>query len=236
MLSPSSGNGGLVSGDNGTVGMAHKMDIQVEGAGVAVMGCQHWGGVGNSRNCSVGDVSRGVGHVGSCVVPSTSSKVVSAGGSNSGLISGDNSTIGVGNKGSVQVEGSTVAVGNNWSSMGNGRRVGNGNTNVATAGGKVVSTSCSNGRLINRNNSSIGMADKGSVQVEGSCIAVGNNWSSVGNNWGSVGNNWSSVGNNWSSTVGGSKCTQVFGTSCSNCRFINWNHCAIGVTHLIDGY
>merc|ERR1719500_1412443 len=140
--------------------MAHQMDIQVEGAGEAMVGSHHWGGVGNRGNSSLGEVSRGVGHVSS-------------------------------------------------SSM------------VASAGGKVVSTSCSNGRLINRNNSSVGMADKCSVQVEGSRIARI-----------AVGNNWSSVSNNRSSTVGGSKCIEVFSTGCGNCRLINWDHCSIGVTHL----
>jgi len=226
MLGSSSNDGRFVGGDDSAIGMAHQMDIQVEGAGVAMVGSHHWGGVGNRGNSSVGEVSRGVGHVGSSsMVASAGSKVVSTGGSNCGLIGRDNGTIGVGNKCSVQVEGSTVAVGNSGTSVGNGRPgMGNGNTNVATSGGKVVSTSCSNGRLINRNNSSVGMADKGSVQVEGSRIAVGNNGSSVSNNW-------SSVGNNRSSTVGGSKCIEVFSTGCGNCRLVNWDHCTIGVTH-----
>jgi len=226
MLGSSSNDGRFVGGDDSAIGMAHQMDIQVEGAGVAMVGSHHWGGVGNRGNSSVGEVSRGVGHVGSSsMVASAGSKVVSTGGSNCGLIGRDNGTIGVGNKCSVQVEGSTVAVGNSGTSVGNGRPgMGNGNTNVATSGGKVVSTSCSNGRLINRNNSSVGMADKCSVQVEGSRIAVGNNWSSVSNNG-------SSVGNNWSSTVGGSKCIEVFSTCCGNCRLVNWDHCTIGVTH-----
>jgi len=222
MLGSSSNDGRFVGGDDSTIGMAHQMDIQVEGAGEAMVGSHHWGGVGNRGNSSLGEVSRGVGHVSSSsMVASAGSKVVSTGGSNCGLIDRDNGTIGVGNKCSVQVEGSTVAVGNSGTSVGNGRPgMGNGNTNVATTGGKVVSTSCSNGRLINRNNSSVGMADKCSVQVEGSRIARI-----------AVGNNWSSVSNNRSSTVGGSKCIEVFSTGCGNCRLINWDHCAIGVTH-----
>ena len=139
---------------------------------------------------------------------------------------GDNGTIGVGNKCSVQVEGSTIAMGNNGTSVGNSRRgVGNGNTNMAAAGSKVVSTSCSNGRLINRNNSSVGMADKGGVQVERSRIAVGNNWSSVGKNR-------ASMGKNRSNSVGGSKCSEVLSAGCGNCRLVNGNHCTIGVTNL----
>ena len=226
MLGSGSDDGRFVSGDDGAVGMAHQVDVQVEGAGIAVVGSHHWGGVGNRGNSSVGEVGRGVGQVGSSMVASAGSKVVSTGGSNCGFIGRDNGTIGVGNKCSVQVEGSTVAVGNSKTSVGNGRPgVGNGNTNMATAGSKVVSTSCSNGRLINRNNSSVGMADKGGVQVERSRIAVGNNWSSVGKNR-------ASMGNNRSNTVGGSKCSEVLSTGCGNCRFVNGNHCTIGVTNL----
>ena len=219
MLSSGSDDGRFVSGDDGAVGMAHQVDVQVEGAGIAVVGSHHWGGVGNRGNSSVGEVGRGVGQVGSSMVASAGSKVVSTGGSNCGFIGRDNGNIGVGNKCSVQVEGSTIAVGNSKTSVGNGRLgVGNGNTNMATAGSKVVSTSCSNGRLINRNNSSVGMADKGGVQVERSRIAVGNNWTSVGNKR--------------SNTVGGSKCSEVFSAGCGNCRFVNGNHCTIGVTNL----
>jgi len=232
MLSTSSGHGRLVSGDNGTVGMAHQVDVQVEGASVAVGGHWgdggHWGGVGDGRNSSVGNVS-------SSVVTATGSKVVGTGGSNCRLVGRDDGTVGVAYQGGVQVEGSSVAVGNNGSSVGNHRgsvgnsnrgSVGNGNRgSVATASGKVVSTSCSNGRLVNGNNSSIGMANKGGVQVEGSGIAVGNNWSS------GMGNGRGSMGNGRSNAMGGGKCSEVFSTGCGHCRLVNWNHCPIGVTH-----
>jgi len=201
MLGPSGGHGGLVNGDDGTVGMTHQVDVQVEGASVAVGG--HWGGVGDGGNSGVGKVSsRGVGHVGSSVVATAGSEVVGTGSGNCRFVGRDNGAVGVAHQGSVEVEGSTVAVGNNGaSSVGNGRSsVGNGNRgNMATAGGKVVSTSCSNGRLVNRNNGSVGMANKGGVQVEGSRIAVGNNWSSVGSHGGGV-------GNGRSNTVGGGQC------------------------------
>merc|ERR1719222_1766096 len=136
----------------------------------------------------------------------------------------------------VQVEGAGIAVvgSHHWGGVGNrgnssvgevGRGVGQiGSSMVASAGSKVVSTSCSNGRLINRNNSSVGMADKGGVQVERSRIAVGNNWSSVGKNR-------ASMGKNRSNSVGGSKCCEVLSTGCGNCRLVNGNHCTIGVTN-----
>jgi len=228
MRGTGSGDSGLVSGDHGTVGMAHQVDVQVEGASVAV------GSVGDSGNSSVGKVgNRGVGHVGSSMVAATCSKVVGTGGSNCRFVSGDDSAIGVAHQGSVQVEGTTVAVGNNRSSVGNGRISCVGNRgNVATTSGKVVGTGSSNCRLINRNEGSVGMTNKGGVQVEGSRIAMGNDWSTVGNNRGSVGNSRnSSMGNNRGNTVCCSKSTEVFSTGCGHCGLVNWNHCTVGVTH-----
>merc|ERR1719249_37243 len=118
--------------------MAHQVDVQVEGASVAVGGHWgdggHWGGVGDGRNSSVGNIS-------SSVVTATGSKVVGTGSGNCRLVGRDDGTVGVAYQGGVQVKGSSVAVGNNGSSVGNGNRgsVGNGNRgSVATAGGKVV--------------------------------------------------------------------------------------------------
>ena len=53
MLSSGSDDGRFVSGDDGAVGMAHQVDVQVEGASVAVG--SHWGSVGNGGNSSVGN-------------------------------------------------------------------------------------------------------------------------------------------------------------------------------------
>ena len=228
MRGTGSGHSGFVSGDDGTVGMAHQVDVQVEGASVAV-----GSDCGNSGVGKVG--SRGVGHVGSSMVAATGSKVVGTGGSNCGFVSGDDGAVGVAHQGSVQVEGATIAVGNNRSSVGKGGgSMGNSNRgNVATTSGKVVSTGSSNCRLINRNEGSVGMTNKGSVQVEGSRIAVGNDWSTVGNNWGSVGNGRnSSMGNDRGNTVCGSESTEVFSTGCGHCGLVHWNHCTVGVTHL----
>ena len=100
----------------------------------------------------------------------------------------------------------------------NGSSVGNGKSSVgmvATTSGKVVGTGSSNCRLINRNDSSVGMTNKGSVQVEWSRITV-------------VGNNWSSVGN----TMCGGKSCEMFRSGCGNCWLVHWHHCAVGVTHL----
>jgi len=226
MCGTCSGDSGLVSGDHGTVGMAHQVDVQVEWASVAVGS--------DCGNSSVGKVgSWGVRHVGSSMVATTGSKVVGTGGSNCGFVSGDDGSVGVAHQGSVQVEGATIAVGNNRSDVGNGGKSSVGNRgNVATTSGKVVGTGSSNCRLINRNEGSVGVTNKGSVQVEGSCIAVGNDWSTVGNNWGSVGKSGnSSVGNDRGNTVCGSEGTEVFSTGCGHCRLVHWNHCAVGVTH-----
>ena len=221
---PGSNDGGFVGRDDGAVGVADQVDVEVEGASVAVGSNR-----GNGRNSSVGKVGRGVRHVGSSMVAATGSKVIGTGSGNGRLVSWDDGTVGVADQGSVQVERPGVAVGNNGSSVGNGKSsVGM----VATTSGKVVGTSGSNCRLINRNNSSVGMTNKGSVQVEWSRITVvGNNWSSVGNNGGSVGNNGGSVGN----TMCGGKSCEMFRSGCGNCWLVHWHHCAVGVTYLKVG-
>ena len=102
MLSTSSGHSRLVSGDDGTVGMAHQVDVQVEGASVAVGGHWgdggHWGGVGDGRNSSVGNLS-------SSVVAATGSKVVGTGSGNCRLVGRDDGTVGVGDQVGVEVQG-----------------------------------------------------------------------------------------------------------------------------------
>ena len=207
---PGSNDGGFVGRDDGAVGVANQVDVEVEGASVAVGSNR-----GNGRNSSVGKVGRGVGHIGSSVVAATGSKVIGTGSGNGRLVSWDDGTVGVADQGSVQVERPGVAVGNNGSSVGNSKSsVGM----VATTSGKVVGTGGSNCRLINRNNSSVGMTNKGSVQVEWSRITV-------------VGNNWSSVGN----TMCGGKSCEMFRSGCGNCWLVHWHHCAVGVTYLKVG-
>ena len=132
MLSSGSDDGRFVSGDDGAVGMAHQVDVQVEGAGIAVVGSHHWGGVGNRGNSSVGEVGRGMGHVGSSMVAATGSKVIGTGSGNGRLVSWDDGTVGVADQGSVQVERPGVAVGNNGSSVGNGK----------SSVGMMATTSC----------------------------------------------------------------------------------------------
>ena len=94
-----SSNSGLINGDNGSVGVANKVGVQVEGARVAVAGSVD--GSGSDGNGSSSD-SRG-----SCVAntgvsksstATSGSKVVGTGSGNSGLIHGDDGTVGVTNQ------------------------------------------------------------------------------------------------------------------------------------------
>jgi len=98
--------------------------------------------------------------------------VVSTCSSNSRLISRNNSPVRITNKFCVQVERSIISVANpsNGSSSNNW----GGSCISSFLGGKMVSTGSSNSWFINRNNSSIGIIKKLSVEVKRSVIAVAN--------------------------------------------------------------
>jgi len=95
--------------------------------------------------------------------------VVSAGGGNSGLINGDNSAVGVSHE---AVESSGVSSSVDSGSSGSGVK-----TSSDSLDGEVISTGGGHSRLINGNNSAIGVSDELGVQVEGAGIAVGNSGS-----------------------------------------------------------
>jgi len=109
--------------------------------------------------------------------------VVSAGGGNSGLINGDNSAVGVSHE---AVESSGVSSSVDSGSSGSGVK-----TSSDSLDGEVISTGGGHSRLINGNNSAIGVSDELGVQVEGAGIAVSNSGSSSsdggGGNHGSSG-------------------------------------------------
>ena len=100
MLGTCSGHSGLVGGDNGTVGMAHQVDVQVEGASVAVSRGVGRGG-SNNRSSSVANV----GDRGGSVTNGTSSnngtsselggEVVGLQGGHTGLVNGGDGSVGV---------------------------------------------------------------------------------------------------------------------------------------------
>merc|ERR1712001_662427 len=94
-----SSNSGLINGDNGAVGVANQVSVQVEGARVAVASSVD----GSSRSVD-GSSSNGRG---SCVAntsisesstATTGSKVVRTGSGNCWLVHGDDGTVGVANQ------------------------------------------------------------------------------------------------------------------------------------------
>ena len=153
---PGSNDGGFVGRDDGAVGVADQVDVEVEGASVAVGSNR-----GNGRNSSVGKVGRGVGHVGSSMVAATGSKVIGTGSGNCRLVSWDDGAVGVADQGSVQVERPGVAVGNNGSSVGN-----------TMCGGKsceVFRSGCGNCWLVNWHHCAIGVTHLKVERVDGIC-------------------------------------------------------------------
>ena len=128
--------------------------------------------------------------LGSLVDGSLGGKVISTSSLDSGLVNGDNGTVGVGNK-AVAVA-SAVAVRSNSSSSVE-------STSKAASSSEVVSTGSGDGRLINGDDSSVGVGDKVGVQVEGTTVAVGNRGSMGVNSTNSDG-----TSNNRSSSNGGS--------------------------------
>ena len=141
--------------------------------------------------------------------------MVGTGGSHSRLINGDDGAVGVGDQVGVQVERAGVAVarsvgtsvadsgnGSNGSSSGNDRGSsddGSSSSEGSSLGGEVVSTGSGDGRLINRDDSTVGVGDKVGVQVEGTSVAVsrgvgGGSSVANGSNRGGVGNRDSSNG------------------------------------------
>merc|ERR1719186_895002 len=161
VVSTGSLNSWLIDGDNGTVGVSHQA--------VAVSGT-----VAVRSNSSSG--------IESASKATSGSEVVSTGSSDSRLVSRDDSSVGVGHQVGVQVQRAGVAVadsrnssnrGSNSGSSDDGSGDGNGSNGgvLGSSGGKVVGTGSSNGRLINRDNGSVGVTNQVGVQVEGARVA-----------------------------------------------------------------
>jgi len=167
-----SSNGGLVSGDDGSVGVGDQVGVKVEGAGVAVADSRDSSNGGGNGRSSDGRGSDGNGSNGG-VLGTPGSKVVGTGSGNGGLINGDNGTVGVANQVGVQVEGARVAVasgvdgsgsdGNGSSSDGRGSSVANtgvSKSSTATTGSKVVGTGSGNCWLVHGDDGTVGVTNQ----------------------------------------------------------------------------
>jgi len=218
-----------------TIRMSHQTSI---GSQAIASSINSWGS--SSINSTHRDRASNDG-ASSSIGSSPSSKVISTGSSHSWLISRDHSTIGVGHQMSVQVQGTSIAIA---SSIGVGRgsnsQRGSSITNLSnrgsssigsSLGNKVVSTSSSNSWFISRDNSSIGVSHKVSVQVERSTVAIA---SSIRVGRGSNSQRGSSItnlGNRCSSSIGSSFGNKVVSTGSNNSWLISRNHSSIRVGH-----
>merc|ERR1719312_986411 len=153
----------------------------------------------------------------------------------------------------VQVERSSIAVANSSNgSSSNSRNSSNnwGSSSISNSlGSKMISTGSCNSWFIKRNNSSIGVSNELSVQVERTSIAIGTSisWSiasisciSSSNNWGSSSISWSIASISWSiasiscSIASISQTCSKLGskmvcTGSSNCWLINRSHSSVRV-------
>ena len=167
-----SSNSGLVSGDDGSVGVGDQVGVKVEGAGVAVADSRDSSDGGGNGRSSDGGSSDGNGSNGG-VLGTPGSKVVGTGSGNGGLINGDNGTVGVANQVGVQVEGARVAVAsgvdgsgsdsNGSSSDGRGSSVANtgvSKSSTATTGSKVVGTGSGDCWLVHGDDGTVGVANQ----------------------------------------------------------------------------
>merc|ERR1719347_1728247 len=92
----------------------------------------------------------------------------------------------------------------------------------------LLSTGSSNSRLIDRNNSTIGVSNKLGVQVEGASISIGGSISSRSS---SKGNSWSSCKYWGLSSIDSSLGGKMLSTGSSNSRLINRGDSTIGVSN-----
>ena len=163
--------------------------------------------------------------------------MVGTGSGDGRLINGDDGTIGVGDQVGVEVEGAAVAV-SNWGSVSNrdgsdrsGSNNGTSGSKGSSLGGEVVGTGSGDGRLINRDDSSVGVGDQVGVQVEGTSVAVsrgvgrGSCVANVSNGGGSVSNGTSC--NNGSSSELGRK---MVGLQSGHTGLVDGSDGSVGVT------
>jgi len=198
MVGTGSSNSRLVNGDNRAIGVSNQA---VESRGVS----SSIDGGGSSSSVDTSNNSLG-------------GQMIGTSGGDSGLINRDNSAIGVSNQLCVEVEGAGIAVvdgGNgNGRSSGVGDRGDGGGSGVAEGRGvgvglsldsKMIGTGGGNSRLINGDNSAVGVSNQLCVEVEGAGIAVGGSVArvaSIGNRGGIVAGVCNSRGSsNWGSGI-----------------------------------
>ena len=102
MVSTGSSHGGLIDGDNSTVGVTDQVGVQVEGAGVAIAssvdGSSSDGRGSNSRGSDGGGRGLSNTSIAKSSTTTTSSKVVSTGGGNCRLVDRHDGSVGVADK------------------------------------------------------------------------------------------------------------------------------------------
>jgi len=198
MVGTGSSNSRLVNRDNRAIGVSNEA---VESRGVS----SSIDGGGSSSSVDTSNNSLG-------------GQMIGTGGSNSRLINRDNSAVGVSNQLGVEVEGAGIAVVDGGNGNGRSSSVGDrgdgGGSGVAEGRGvgvglsldsKMIGTGGGNSRLINGDNSTVGVSDKLCVEVEGAGIAVGGSVArvaSIGNRGGIVAGVCNSRGSsNWGSGI-----------------------------------
>ena len=167
--------------------------------------------------------------LGSLVDGSLGGEVISTSSLDSGLVNGDNGTVGVGNK-AVAVA-SAVAVRSNSSSSVE-------STSKAASSSEVVSTGSSHGRLVGRDDSTVGVGDQVGVEVQGARVAVadcrdGGDGRGSGNSRGGDNRSGDGRGSNSNGSDGsvlGVPGSEVVSTGSSHGGLIDGDNSTVGVT------
>ena len=166
--------------------------------------------------------------LGSLVDGSLGGKVISTSSLDSGLVNGDNGTVGVGNK-AVAVA-SAVAVRSNSSSSVE-------STSKAASSSEVVSTGSSHGRLVGRDDGTVGVGDQVGVEVQGAGVAVadcrdGGDGGGSGNSRGSDNRSGDGRGSNSNGSDGsvlGVPGSEVVSTGSSHSGLVDGDNSTVGV-------
>ena len=167
--------------------------------------------------------------LGSLVDGSLGGEVISTSSLDSGLVNGDNGTVGVGNK-AVAVA-SAVAVRSHSSS-------GVESTSKAASSSEVVSTGSSHGRLVGRDDSTVGVGDQVGVEVQGARVAVadcrdGGDGRGSGNSRGGDNRSGDGRGSNSNGSDGsvlGVPGSEVVSTGSSHSGLVDGDNSTVGVT------
>ena len=166
--------------------------------------------------------------LGSLVDGSLGGEVISTSSLDSGLVNGDNGTVGVGNK-AVAVA-SAVAVRSNSSSSVE-------STSKAASSSEVVSTGSSHGRLVGRDDGTVGVGHQVGVEVQGARVAVadcrdGGDGGGSGNSRGGDNRSGDGRGSNSNGSDGsvlGVPGSEVVSTGSSHSGLVDGDNSTVGV-------